>query len=262
MGERRYAAAVTIVPFDFETDGGVGSRACLGVIVLETDQTIEAEMRQVQLPGVATYHARVANDMVVTPESLTAMAQRLPVAASLLPRDFSFDAIGYACTSASTLIGDERVEAAIRQTHPEVACTNPILATVAAFRALDVTRIGVVTPYTEEVTGRIVDHFDTKGLEVSVVGSFLEENDFVVARIAESSIAAAVRDVGSRTGAQECDAVFVSCTSLRSFGIVEGLETELGKPVVSSNLAFLWHLLRLGGVDDKVSHLGRLFLHH
>ena len=51
----------------------------------------------------------------------------------------------------------------------------------------------------------------------------------------------------------------MSCTSLRLFGIAEALEDELDIPVVSSNLAFGWHLLRLAGIDDHLPGLGSLF---
>ncbi|GIT01181.1 MAG: hypothetical protein CM1200mP26_28930 [Acidimicrobiales bacterium] len=55
------------------------------------------------------------------------------------------------------------------------------------------------------------------------------------------------------------DAVFVSCTSLRAYGVAADLESELGVAVVSSNLAFGWHLLRLAGINDQLEGLGRLF---
>ncbi|MDE0665932.1 MAG: hypothetical protein OXH67_10090, partial [Acidimicrobiaceae bacterium] len=56
-----------------------------------------------------------------------------------------------------------------------------------------------------------------------------------------------------------CDAVFVSCTSLRLLASVEGLESEVGVPVVSSNMALFWHLLRLAGIADRIDGLGRIF---
>jgi maleate isomerase len=245
-----------VVALPFDTDGGFGTRARIGLIVLETDQTIEAEARRLRLEGVDWYHARIANDAEVTADTLTSMEQRLPQTAALLPTAFEFDAIGYACTSAATLIGEARVTNAIQTAHPGVPCTTPITAAVDAFRALDVGRLAVVTPYSAMVTAPIVDHFESAGLSVAAVGSFLESNDLVVARITEESIAEAVRQIAA-DGA--CDAVFVSCTSLRTFGVIELLEAELDLRVVSSNLALLWRLLRLSGVDDEVTGLGSLF---
>lgn len=243
------------VKLDFETDSGFGSRARIGLIVLETDQTIEAEVRQIRLVGVDWYHSRIPMESKVTPSTLTAMEERLPVAAALLPAEFAFDAIGYGCTSAATLIGEAGVTAGIQVAHPGVACSNPITAAIAAFNALGAHRIAVVTPYTAEVTAPVIDLFVKAGFEVSAVGSFIESSDLVVARITEASVASAVRQI---VAVDECDAVFVSCTSLRTFGIIAPLEAELGKAVVSSNLALIWHLLRLAGVEDTMDGLGTL----
>lgn len=247
-------------PLPFDTDDGFGARARIGLVVLETDQTIEAEARQLNLEGVDFYHARIPMEPVVTPQTLTDMHERIPVAAGLLPRAFDFDAIGYACTSAATLIGDDGVAAAIQQAHPGMACSNPIAAAVAAFHALDAKRIAVVTPYTADVTRPIAEHFDAAGLTVCALGSFCEASDLVVARISEQSVANGVRQIVAQAdGDGGCDAVFVSCTSLRAFGVIDALERELGRPVVSSNLALLWHLLRMTGVEDAVPGLGSLF---
>lgn len=239
----------------FETDD-FGIRAHIGMIVLESDHTIEAEARLVARPGVDVFHSRIQNAMEVTPETLTDMKQRLPQAAALLPSAFAFDAIGYGCTSAATLIGEDGVADAIRSAHPGVPCSNPISAAVAAFGALRATRIAVVTPYTADVTQPIVDHFTSHGLTVSAVGSFLESSDLVVSHISEASIASGVRTI---TATGDFDAVFVSCTSLRVLRIIDGLEAELRVPVVSSNAALFWHLFRLAGVNDIIDGFGQLF---
>ncbi len=245
-----------LVQLPFETDEGFGARARIGLIVLESDQTIEAEARMIDLEGVDIYHSRIPNAMEVTPETLTAMAERLPAAAALLPAQFAFDAIAYGCTSASTLIGDEGVENAIHSAHPGVACTNPIAAAIAAFRALDVQRVAVVTPYTEDVTAPVAAKFADAGMTVTALGSFLESNDFTVARISPESVAAGVRTVA---GSAHCDAVFVSCTSVRMMADAQRLEDEIGVPVISSTVALLWHLLRLAGVRDELEGFGSLY---
>lgn len=245
-----------LVRLPFETDSGFGSRARIGLIVLETDQTIEVEARMLDLPGVAFYHSRIPNATEVSSETLTDMELRLPVAAALLPDEFEFDAIGYGCTSAATLIGADRVTAAIQGAHPGVACTNPITAAVAALRALDAHRVAVVTPYPAEVTAPVARHFADAGLEVTGLGSFLESSDLVVARISPQSIADGVRTIA---GGADCDAVFVSCTSLRLLASVNRLESEIGVPVLSSNTALFWHLLRLARVADEIDGFGRLF---
>ena len=239
----------------FETDDGFGVTARLGLVVLETDQTVEIELRSVLSPGVALYHSRIPMDTEVTVKTLTAMEHALPAAAGLLPSAWKFDVIGYACTSAATVIGEEGVAAALNHAHPGVLTTNPITAAVAAFRSLGIERLAVVTPYTAAVTAPVVELFRTAGLDVTAVGSFLESKDFTVARISEASVAAGVRAMATN----HCEAVFVSCTSLRAFGVIDQLEAELGLPVVSSNAALGWHMLRLAGVGQSIKGPGVLY---
>jgi maleate isomerase len=56
----------------------------------------------------------------------------------------------------------------------------------------------------------------------------------------------------------EADGYFLSCTNIHSLDVLEELEERLGKPVVASNQAVLWHCLRLLGLGDVAPGLGRL----
>ncbi|MDE0066735.1 MAG: hypothetical protein OXN44_07670 [Acidimicrobiaceae bacterium] len=244
-----------LVRLPFDADEGYGSRARIGLIVLQSDQTIEVEARMLDIDRVEFYHSRIPNDVEVTPETLIDMEQRLPTAAGLLPADFGFEAIGYGCTSAAALIGEAGVTAGIQAAHPGTTCTNPITAAVAAFRSLRAKRIAVLTPYTADVTAPIVDCFAAAGLAVAALGSFLEPSDLIVARISEASICDGVCAVAG----EHSDAVFVSCTSLRVLERVAEIEDDVGVPVVSSNMALFWHLLRLSGIEDELDGYGQLF---
>ena len=144
---------VRIERLEFSTDEGAGERARIGLLVLESDQTVEWEFRALtDLPGVSVYHARLANDVTVTPEALAKMELELPIAAGLLPNYLGLKAIGYGCTSASTIIGEERVSEIIESIHPGVHSTNPLTAAKAALTILGVKRLGLMTPYSPDVT--------------------------------------------------------------------------------------------------------------
>ena len=41
--------------------------------------------------------------------------------------------------------------------------------------------------------------------------------------------------------------------------VAQEIERTLGKPVISSNLATIWHCLRLAGYDERIHGFGRLF---
>lgn len=242
---------------NFTTDEGLGQRARIGLIVLQTDQTIEHEMtRLLGDEGVALYHARIRNDVEVTPDTLRQMEINLPRTASLLPSSFEFDAIGYACTSGATVIGEDRVDKIIRKVHSNAKTSNPISACKAALRALGLKRIALLTPYSPEVTSEMQDNLREAGFQVNAVASFNESDDFTVARISTDSILKAVLKVGAR---DDCDVVFVSCTSLRALEIIAQAEVQLGKPVISSNQTLAWHLMQLAGLESKIENCGRLF---
>ena len=242
---------------DFKTDLGAGARARIGLLVLESDQTMEWEMRQMaDLPGVALYHARLANEAEVTPETLVQMELEVPKAAALLPEYLGLKAIGYGCTSGITIIGEQRVSELIQMNNPTVPTSNPLTAAKAALKRLGIKRLGLVTPYRPDVTELMQARFEEAGIVIQSVGSFYQQDDRVVGRITSDAILEAALTIGQN---DLVDGVFISCTSLRAAGIIEQAEAALGKPVTASNHALAWHLLRLAGIRDEVTGFGRLF---
>jgi maleate isomerase len=242
----------------FKTDDGIASRARIGLIVLATDYTIEHEWRRIMTPlaGVALYQSRILNDAQITPETLRAMEPRIATATDVILPGARLDVVAYGCTSASMAIGEEKVFEKIRSVRPDSKCTTPITAAFAAFRALGVKRIGVLTPYRSDVNHIVANYIRARGFDVPVFGSFNEQDDGVVARITPASVKAGVMAIKERA---QIDAVFVSCTSVRLAEAAADIEAEIGLPITSSNHAMAWHALRLAGIEDRLPQWGRLF---
>lgn len=237
----------------FETDGGFGA-AAVGLIVLATDETMEPELAPLfARAGTTLYHARIPSDPEVTPETLARMEAALPATAALFPAAARFRAIGYGCTSGATVIGPDRVESLVQGVVGDVPVTNPLSAVIAACAALGVNRLGMLTPYVPSVSAALRDRLADAGIGIAGFASFEEGEEQVVARIAEGSTASAL----GALAAQGCDALFASCTNLRTFGVVDAVEQETGLPVLSSNSALAWHLGQLAGV--RPAGPGRLF---
>ena len=87
--------------FPYETDRA--ARKTVGLLILSSDETAEQDLSRMLRGGSAMVHtARVANDPEITSDTLAAMAQTIPAAAASLP-GISYDAIGYACTSGTSV---------------------------------------------------------------------------------------------------------------------------------------------------------------
>ena len=241
----------------FTTAKVIGARARIGLVVLASDYTIEHEFRaMIAMDGVDLFMARIANDPRVTPQTLAAMEPLLTDTASrILPGD-RLDVLAYGCTSASVVLGADRVSQRLAEAKPDTPVSNPISAAFAAFDALGARRIGVLTPYRRDVNEQVRAYITRHGYEVPVFGSFNEEMDPVVATIDEDSLVSAIDTI--RAG-HEIDAVFVSCTSVRLANAVASIEERTSLPVTSSNHAMAWHCLRLAGIGDTVADRGRLF---
>lgn len=238
-------------------DKGVSGRAAIGLVVLATDQTMEHEFRLL-LPreGIGIYSSRVWNDTDITPDTLRAIVGHIAPATRLILPGSPLHVVGFGCTSATMTVGEEAIFNEIRKERPEVACTTPVTAALAAFQALGARRIAVLTPYAPDVNEVVRKYLEGRGVNVCGFGTFDKRDDRDAARISLDSVCAGVEQLA---GATRPDAIFVSCTSVRLAERITQIEAVAGVPVTSSNHAMAWHTLRLAGVDDAVENAGRLF---
>ncbi len=245
---------------DFDTDEGIGRRARLGVLVLAEDATVEPELARITaLEGVALYHSRIPMAAEVRPDTLARMERELPDAVRLLPAAADLEVVAYACTSGATVLGSEAVSRAIGTVLPRARVTDPLAAILAAGRALEVRRLGLLTPYLPAISERLRGALEQAGFEIVAFGSFEQSDDRIVARITPTSILRAAEQVAQ---AAACEALVISCTSLRCLDILEELERRIGIPAISSNQALGWQMLRLNGIHDPLHGFGRLLSHH
>nr|WP_310183755.1 ectoine utilization protein EutA [Mesorhizobium sp. BE184] len=228
----------------------------VGLIILATDHTTEPDFhRMVASEQTGVYVARIPYANPTTPENLRRMQPSLTEGAALILPDEPLDAICYSCTSASVVIGDAEVEAAIHQAKPDVPVVTPPLAGVAGLRALGARHISVLTPYTVETSRPMAAYFSRHGFEVDRFTCLGFDDDREMARIAPQELVELAHEVT----AKQSDALFVSCTALRTALVVVGIEARIGRPVVSSNQATAWQCLRLTGDDGARPEFGRLF---
>lgn len=217
-------------------------KTCAGLIVLQTDEVVESEVRSWLPDNITLYHTRIPNQDTVTKETLLEMGDQIPTVCALFPKHAPIKVVAYCCTSGATMIGESVVEQGVQQIFPDARVTNPITAVKARLHNLGAHNIGLLTPYIPSVTQAMSDHLIEHGFSIANAASFYEENDFEVCRISSQSIEQAIEHVASKGG---CDAIFASCTNLRTISFLDTLSTRLGIPIVSSNAALAWHIEEL-----------------
>jgi maleate cis-trans isomerase len=135
-------------------------------------------------------------------------------------------------------------------------CRAPALLAAHAVRAalqrLGVTRLALGTPYPESISRQGRAYWEAAGFQIVGYHRLAGVTDIY----AESEERAA--ELARLADAPEAEAVLISGTGLPTVGMLERLEGELGKPLISSNQACLWRALRLAGVLEPVGGFGRL----
>ena len=242
--------------FTYTTSAPIGSRATFGLVVLQTDETIEHDFRRMMpIDNVALYASRVPSGLDVSRETLGEMEKTIPAAVALFPPWLEFDCVGYGCTSGTSVIGPARVGELVRGKAETRAVTEPVSALVAACVRLGLSRLAFLSPYVEEVSATLRGVLAERGVETPVFGSFNEAVEEKVARLSGQSIIDAAGDIG---GSDSADAVFLSCTNLRTLDVIGPLEDKLDKPVLSSNQLLAWHMMELAGGLAPSRPVGRL----
>lgn len=230
----------------------------LGLIALATDLTSERDFARIIPQCKAAVHtARIAFENPTTPDSLRRMQPDLTRTADLILPDIRLDAICYSCTAASVVIGDGAVAAAINIARPGVPVVTPTGAARAAFKVLGVRRIAILTPYLIETSQPMAAYFTRHGFDVTRLHCLGMEDDRQMARVSAETILNAALGVDDTAA----EALFISCTALPALGVIAEIEARIGKPVVSSNQASIWAMLRHAGMGDGVTGYGRLFMH-
>ncbi len=232
-----------------------GRRGRIGLMVPTGNSVMEPEFHRMAPDGVSTHANRVyLKD--VTPGSLAGMADHAAESARGLAA-IRIGVLAFGCTSGS-FIGGKGTDARLIKIIEEATGIPATTTTTAVLRALEllgVRRIALATPYTEEVTGLEARFLADHGFEVTRArgGGLVEVAD--MQECGPEVAYARAREVDD----DRAEAVFISCTGFRSIEVIEKLEAELGKPVISSNQASLAECLRVLGVAEAQPGFGSLF---
>lgn len=236
------------------------ARARLGLLVPFTNTNFEPDMALMMPPGVALHVARMGG---YDEDEIPDADQMAGLGASDLDEPLRLlmgakpDAILYGCTSATLTHGPEfdRGLAARIKAASGAKTVTAASALVASLHRLNITKIGFASPYVTAINNLAVNFLSQSGITTIARSEMTKplSNEEQGALTPDDVYAHALK--ADHIDAQ---AIVLSCTDMRSVETLGRLETDLGKPVISSNQAMAFETLRRLNIPDPIPGFGRL----
>jgi len=235
----------------------------VGVIVPSSNTTVEYEFNKIfnQINEYKiTLHSSRIRLRDVSLKGLEEMEKETERAAeelSTLPPHI----ISYACTTGSLFKGPKHHVEIIQRIDKvaNVPATATSGSVIYALEKSKIKRLVLITPYIEEVNKKEIEFLSKNGFEVvKAVGMGIVENT-KIGQIDPKEVYNFSINILRKMKKEDYDGVFISCTNLRTFEIIDQLEKEIGKSVISSNSATLWEIFYKLKLNVKVKNLGKLF---
>ena len=228
----------------------------IGLIALGSDFRIEKDFNNVIYgKDIDLYVNRIHCYNPLTNKTLAKMADDITEVTSDILPDQKIDCVAYGCTSGTVAAGYEVIKTKINAAKPEAKVTTPITSAIKALKKLNIKKISVFTPYTKTINDTVLNYFKDQNITVSSLTYFDIASDLDIGKVEEEHLF----DVLSKIDLSESEALFVSCTALPVLSIIDKLEKELNKVVLSSNQTLIWDALNLVGNKNIVKGYGKIF---
>jgi maleate cis-trans isomerase len=224
-----------------------------GVLIPSTNTTVEIEYSRL-LPASLQAHVGRLGKGGNTPFS-PSLDQDVAYQAKLLGTA-RVEVIALAQTSASLFADDydEVTTRSIREASGAPALTSAV-AIGEAVQALAARRIALVSPYSDAVIQRAKHYYETKfGLQVVAMEGFGATDSYAIGQLDAETARAAFQ----RIDRPEIEVLVVPGGNFPTMPHIAGWEQAFGKPVITTNQAALWAMLRVMNISEPVRGLGRL----
>jgi len=240
-----------------------GYRAKVGLIVVGPNLNPTPEICRMLPSYVQVRETRIHMEPVVNVSECSKLSARLPEPAGLLTEGMSSpllgnnSAIAFACTAGSLIGGpgwDKNEIKSMETNSKGIPCTTTATAAEEAMRFMGLKKIVIAGPYLDEVNRMFKEFYEGSGFKVLKVAG-LQIEDLYEMGVTKPSQA---YQIAMKSVVPEADGIFIACTNFRCSDVIEEIEKDSGKPVVTANQATAWHLMKLLKIDDPIEGYGQL----
>jgi maleate isomerase len=232
-----------------------GWRGKIGLLVPSTNIPGEMDAHRLVPEGVSVTTGRVPFAGEVTVETVRTQVDYLDQAADLVA-SAGVDVVVYGMTGVSIAIGPEgdRALAAAQQKRTGIPFITVSAAMVEAFRALKVSRIVCLAPYSDDFDSLLAQYFAAHGIQTVGIKTLNLKDVREILRVTPYRQYEAVKSCHLA----DADGVFISATGWSTIDAIRLIEQDLGKPVVTAIQGGMWAALKHLGVRGGVPGFGRL----
>lgn len=240
-----------------------GYRARVGLIVVGPNLNPTPEICRMLPPYVQVRETRIHMEPVVNVQECSKLSGRLPDPAGLLAEGMASPLLGnnstiaFACTAGSLIGGpgwDKNEIASMQANSKGIPCTTTATAVEEAMRFMGLKKIVIAGPYIDEVNQRFKEFYEASGFKVLNVAG-LQIEDLYEMGVTKPSQA---YQIALKAMVPETEGIFIACTNFRCSDVIEEIERDTGKPVVTANQATAWQLMKLLKINGPVEGYGQL----
>lgn len=226
-----------------------GWRAKIGLIYMAAGEVMEPEFYAMAPEGVITLTTRIHFESM-TAETIKNMlsSNDLEDCTQLLALA-QCDVILFGGTSCSFLGGpkwEKKILERMSAVSQGISVINTSQASVKALKSVGAKNIVFAGPYTNDIIEAGSNYFNELGFKVIGKKGLGLEVEHDIATLPLSDVYKLAKD----SNHPDADAIYLSCTGMRTIPILEELESDLGKPVISAVQASMWYALKIAGVND------------
>ncbi len=210
------------------------------------------------LPEVSAHFGRFrVTEISLSQQALGQFDISRQLAAAELLADAKCQVICWNGTSAGWMgfEQDHKLCRAITERTGIPACSS-VLALAEVLKLTGATRLGMVSPYIDDIQASINATFRREGFDCIADQHAGIKVNFDFSEIGTETLARMVRAVALA----KPQAITIFCTNMKGAPLAEPLERELGIPIYDTVSLAVWASLRVAGVDPaRVQGWGRLF---